>query len=213
MRRAFLSLTQLTLTQKIAATAAAVLALGSVTAYTTYAAFTSSANVTHITSTGTVDLLLGTAGTAANRLTVGASDLAAGDSLQRAVNLTNNGTIDWATVTLDVTAPTTTSLLDTDTVEGLQLQVDRCSVAWTETALANGGYTYTCAGTQTSLVASTPVIVAGQDLGALSSLTAGQTDYLRVTLTLPATAGNTLQNQTSELVYTFTATQRAGTDA
>jgi hypothetical protein len=42
----------------------------------------------------------------------------------------------------------------------------------------------------------------------LGSLTAGTTDHLRVTLTLPSAAGNTLQNQSSTISYAFTGTQR-----
>ena len=49
-------------------------------------------------------------------------------------------------------------------------------------------------------------------LSNLSALTAGSTDHLRVTLTLPSGAGNTLQNQSSTITYTFTGTQRAATD-
>ena len=44
------------------------------------------------------------------------------------------------------------------------------------------------------------------------TLTAGSTDHLRVTVTFPGAAGNTLQNQSSTINYTFTGTQRAATD-
>ena len=46
----------------------------------------------------------------------------------------------------------------------------------------------------------------------LGSLTAGATDHLRVTLTLPSGAGNTLQNQTSTISYAFNGTQRTATN-
>jgi hypothetical protein len=42
------------------------------------------------------------------------------------------------------------------------------------------------------------------------SLTAGATDHLRVTITLPSAAGNTLQNQSSTVTYAFTGIQRSG---
>jgi hypothetical protein len=48
-------------------------------------------------------------------------------------------------------------------------------------------------------------------LSNLSSLAAGVTDHLRVTLTLPSTAPNTMQGLSSTLDYTFVGTQRAGT--
>jgi hypothetical protein len=49
-------------------------------------------------------------------------------------------------------------------------------------------------------------------LSNMSAITAGNTDHLRVTLTLPAGAGNTLQGQSSTLNYVFTANQRAATN-
>ena len=80
------------------------------------------------------------------------------------MTLTNTGTLDLASVTLTTNA-TTSSLLNTDTVTGLQMTIDKCSVAWTESAIP---YTYTCSGTTSSVLASTPVI--GTNL-ALSNLT------------------------------------------
>ena len=54
--------------------------------------------------------------------------------------------------------------------------------------------------------------VAADALSNLASLTNGTTDHLRVTLTLPSGAGNTLQNQSSTISYAFTGTQRAATN-
>src|SRR5207248_3175356 len=45
-------------------------------------------------------------------------------------------------------------------------------------------------------------------LGSLAALTTGSTDHLRVTLTLPASAPNTLQGQSSSISYNFVGTQR-----
>ena len=83
--------------------------------------------------------------------------------------------------------------------------VDKCSVAWTESAVP---YTYTCGGTTTSVLASRAVIGANLALGSLAALTTGSTDHLRVTLTLPASAPNTLQGQSSSISYNFVGTQR-----
>ena len=49
-------------------------------------------------------------------------------------------------------------------------------------------------------------------LSNLGSLTNGATDHLRVTLTLPSGAGNSLQNQSSTISYAFTGTQRTATN-
>ncbi|MHA7168505.1 TasA family protein, partial [Arthrobacter bambusae] len=109
------------------------------------------------------------------------------------------------------TAAAPSSLLDTNTTMGLQLTVDDCSVPWTEAGTAPA-YTYTCTGTTTTVLASRPVIGANVALANLTSVTAGHTDNLRVTLTLPSTADNTLQNQSSTIGFTFTGTQRTATN-
>ena len=61
------------------------------------------------------------------------------------------------------------------------------------------------------MLASSPVIGTNLALANLT-LTAGTTDHLRVTVTLPSTAGNSLQNLSSTIAYTFTGVQRAGTN-
>jgi hypothetical protein len=56
------------------------------------------------------------------------------------------------------------------------------------------------------------VIGGNLTLSNLGSTSAGATDHLRVTLTLPSGAGNTLQNLSSTITYAFTGTQRAATN-
>jgi hypothetical protein len=89
------------------------------------------------------------------------------------------------------------------------MQIDSCSVAWTE---SGPPYTYTCSGTTSVVLASRAVIGSTIALSNLSSLTANNTDRLRATLTFPSGAGNTLQNITSTISFTFNGTQRAGTN-
>jgi predicted ribosomally synthesized peptide with SipW-like signal peptide len=182
-------------------TAAAMAGLG------TFATFTSSTSASNSISSGTVTIALGATGAATNRLNVNATNIAAGDTIQRSFDLTNSGSLDLASVTLTTTAAPS-SLLDTDVTNGLQMVVDKCSVAWTE---SGPPYTYTCPGTLTSVIASRAVIGANLNMPGLAALTSGGTDHLRVTLTLPAAAGNTFQNLTSGLTYAFTGTQRAAT--
>jgi hypothetical protein len=91
------------------------------------------------------------------------------------------------------------------------MAIDKCSVAWTEGGSAPA-YTYTCSGSTSTVLASAPVVGSNLALSNLSALTAGSTDHLRVTLTLPSGAGNTLQNQSSVIQYAFTGTQRAATN-
>ncbi len=193
---------------KVVASVAILGAAAGVASLATFASFTSStAAQAQSLSSGTVSITLG----AANRLTVGASNLVPGDTIQRAVDINNNGsagTSSVGAVTLTTTAPTS-SLLDSDATNGLQMAIDKCSVAWTE---SGPPYTYTCSGTTTAVLASRAVIGASIALSNMSSVTAGNTDRLRVTLTLPAASGNALQGQSSTLNYVFTATQRAATN-
>ena len=176
--------------------AAAIAGLG------TYATFTSSTSASHTIATGTLSLTSGPT----NRLGTGASLVAAGDSMQRALDLNYAGSISFASATL-TTSASPSSALDTDTTDGLHVAIDKCSVAWTE---SGPPYTYTCGGTTSSVLASQPVVGSNVALSNLT-LTAGATDHLRVTVTLPGTAGNSLQNLSSTIAYTFTGVQRAGT--
>jgi predicted ribosomally synthesized peptide with SipW-like signal peptide len=182
----------------------------SIAGLATYATFTSSTSASQSVSSGTVTIGLGTTGASTNRLNVAATNIAAGDTVQRSVDLINSGSINLASITLSSTA-TTSSLLDTDATNGLQLAIDRCSVPWTESGTAPA-YTYTCSGTSTSVLASRAIVGSNLTLSNLGSLTAGATDRLRFTLTLPSAAPNTLQNQSSVIQYTFAGTQRSATN-
>jgi len=170
------------------------------------ATFTDSATVDQPVSSGTVVLDPLSPSAANNRLSVGASNIAAGDTIQRAALVKQSGSIELASITLTTTA-TTSSLLDTDTTNGLQMVIESCSQAWTE---SGPPYTYTCGGTTQTVVASRPVVGSNLTLTNLD-LDAGADNFLRVTLTLPSSAPNSLQDQSSVIEYAFTATQRAGT--
>lgn len=193
---------------KLVASIAVLGAAASIAGLGTYATFTSTASQSHTISTGTVTVVLGATGASTNRLNIGASGLAPGDTIQRSVDLINSGSLDLASITLTTTA-SPSSLLDTDASNGLQMVIDKCSQAWTE---AGPPYTYTCGGSTSSVLASRAVIGNNLALANLSSLTNGSTDHLRVTLTLPSGAPNSFQNQSSTISYAFTGTQRAATN-
>ena len=196
---------------KVLASAALLGAAASVAGLGTYGAFTSSTSASETVSSGTVTIALGGSGSAANRLDVAATGLVPGDTVQRAVALSNSGSQDLSAVTLTTTA-SPSSVLDTDATHGLQVTIDRCSVAWTEAAVSGGGYTYTCTGGTTSTVlASRAIIGANLSLANLTSVTAGQTDNLRVTVSLPAAASNDFQGKSSTVAFEFTGTQRTAT--
>jgi spore coat-associated protein N len=199
----------LTLRMKVLGSLAAVGTAASVAGLGSFGAFTSTTSAAVPTTSGTVVIALGSAGTAANRLTVGATGLVPGDTVQRAFQLANTGTQALASITLTTTAAPS-SLLDTDATNGLQLVVQSCSSAWVESGTAPA-YTYSCGGTTTTVLASRPVIGANLPLSGLGSLSTGGTDNLLATLSFPAAAGNTLQGLSSTVSFAFTGTQRAGT--
>jgi spore coat-associated protein N len=198
--------------KKVLASCAVLGAAASIAGLGTFATFTSSTSASTTAATGSVSIALGAPGVA-NRLNVGATGLLPGDTMQRAVDLSNTGAADLASVTLTTSASTPRSLLDTDATNGLQMTIDRCSDAWSENG-TSPAFAYTCPGTATrsNVVASRPVIGANIGLGNLASKAAGQTDHLLVTLSLPSTADNSFQGLSSALTYTFAGTQRAGTD-
>lgn len=194
---------------RVALSLAAVLASTAVFSIGAAASFTTSVGANQDIGSGTVSLALGAPGAATNRLTVDASDIAPGDTIQRSVDLVNDGTIDLASATLTTTAPTS-SRLDTDTTHGLQMVVDSCSVPWTETTAASGGYEYACSEVVSTLISSRPVIGSNLDLAGIDALTAGATSHLRVTLELPSSADDSFQDQSSTIAYSFAGIQRAG---
>lgn len=167
-----------------------------------FATFTSSTSASHSVTTGTVTIALGATGASTNRLNVNATGLAPSDTIQRSFDLINQGTLNLASITL-TSAATTSSLLDTDATNGLQMAIDKCSVAWTESG-SSPAFSYTCSGSTTTVLASRAVVGTNLALANLGALTAGVTDHLRLTLTLPSTADNSFQNQASTIQYTFT---------
>lgn len=192
---------------------------GSMAGLGTFASFTGTTSASQTIASGTVAIALGSAGTADNRLTIGASGLVPGDTVQRRVKLSNaTGNQNLASITVSTTA-STSSLLDTDATNGLQMKIEKCTgtVGWTESATTP--YTYTCdsaaagdgLGTRSTVLASRAIIGSNLALSGMSALTAGSTDDMVVTVSLPSTADNTFQTKSSTIAYTFTGTQRTAT--
>jgi predicted ribosomally synthesized peptide with SipW-like signal peptide len=188
--------------RKLLLSIAALGAAASIAGFGTFATFTSSTSASHTIASGTLSLT-----SPVNRLGTGAGPIAAGDTMQRAIDLSYSGSISFGSATLTTNA-TTSSLLDTDATNGLQIAIDKCSQAWTE---SGPPYTYTCGGSTSTVLASRALIGSSIALSNLT-LTAGSTDHLRATITFPSSAGNTLQNQSSTISYTFNGVQRNGTD-
>lgn len=197
---------------KLLVTVTAVGATAAVAGLGTYGTFTSTTSASSGSyASGTTVLDYGAAGTT-NRLSVGASAMAPGDTAQRGFTLRNSGSLNLASVALNLSA-SPSSLLDTDTTNGLTLGIQACPApGWVESAATP--YTYTCVGTVSTVLAVTPVATlktSSPNLSGLASLTAGSSDSLLATVTLPAGANNTVQGLSSTLAVSFVGTQRAAT--
>lgn len=193
--------------RRILATVAAIGALGAIGGLGTYSLFTDSVTAgTQSVASGTLDIAKGSTDT----LTVGATAIVPGDVIQRPIDITNAGSTNFGGVTVTTAVNGTSSLLDSDATNGLQMRVDKCSVAWVETPA--GSKNYTCSGTTSAVVASRAVIGTAVAMSNMASVTAGSTDNLKVTLSLPTSADNTFQNLSTAIDYTFTASQRTGTN-
>ena len=174
---------------------------------------------------------------ATNRLTLAGTNIAPGDLMQRAIDVSVDGSTTaglMTGMTLQVTAPTTTSNLDSNDSSGLQLWVMSCSNAWTESG-STPAYKYVCDGggtLQAVLGSSLPTpadpvtsytcppagatvkglntMKTAQALSNLPTLNAGATMHFVVFMCFPGATGDTYQNLTSQLRFTFAGTQRSG---
>ncbi|WP_137160401.1 hypothetical protein [Blastococcus sp. CCUG 61487] len=176
--------------------AAAVAGLG------TFGAFTSSTEaVEAVADTGVLSIDVSIAGTSAP-VPYSSFGMLPGDSGSFPMDLRNGGSVDLASLVFESRA-TTSSLLDTDQVNGLQLKLETCATPWSAS-----GQNWTCSGGATELYDGP--IVANSPLTGARSLQAGVVDRLLATVSFPDTNQNALQNQSSTFEFTFTGTQRDG---
>jgi hypothetical protein len=100
------------------------------------------------------------------------------------------------------TTASRSSLLDTDRVNGLQMQIDACNVDWTATVQG----TFSCKGVGSVLAPERPLI---QNQIALSASSVTPV-HLRVDLSLPTSADNRFQGLRSTVRWTFTSASSNG---
>jgi camelysin-like metallo-endopeptidase len=184
----------------IVGAAAAVAGLG------TFGTFTdSTAPLNASVNTGTLSITLNPANDTGT-LSMTAAGFVPGDSLSRSVNLVNDGSAAFSSLSLTGAPSSTTNALLTDVTNGLKLSVQSCSVPWTKPTAT----TYACSGTTKTMVNNVPAL-GMNTLPTPASLTNGGVDHLVVTLALPSTAGNEFQGLSSSLALTFGGTQANGT--
>jgi Camelysin metallo-endopeptidase len=196
-------------TRKVLGSLALVGSAAAVAGLGTYGNFTDSSTPMDTTvSTGTLSINVAQpAGAVAIPVTT--NNFVPGDSITRAVNLVNDGGADLGSVNVSSSlASDTANVLTQDPINGLQLSVKACSVPWTQGGTAQAP-TYTCSGAQRTILSGPAVNSA--PLTSPASLTAGGTDYLTFSISLPTTADNTFQGKSAALSLVFTGTQRAGT--
>jgi hypothetical protein len=198
------TMTRRTSATSIVAAIAAVGAAAAVAGMATFGDFTDSTSpVNTKVDTGVVSIDVSSPGGSAVVPFSGGMMLA-GDSRSHLVDLVNDGTTPLSGVTLKSWA-TSSSILDQDVANGLQLKVESCSVAWDAS-----GASPTCAGTVRTYVNS-PIVVTDAPLSGSAALAAGSVDHIKLTASLPASAtGDAFEGATSGLNFQFTATQRTG---
>lgn len=184
-------------------TAGATLIAVGVLSFNAWANFTATATTSNSISTGDMKINLADGPTA---FSVDVTGMVPGDHAERFVDMDTTG----STVTMQniklAAAATSSSVLDTDGTNGLQLQVDNCTVPWT----LHAGATATCTGgTSSSVKAQAAVIFSATTMNNVHL--DGTTDHLRFQWYLPATADDTFRGKTSVIQYTFTGTQPANT--
>lgn len=179
----------------------------------TYATNTDSQMATQTATVGTV--VLGLNGTSADTTIADVTGLMPGDSVQRKVTVDNLGNQDWSALYMSAYVDTsanpahTTSILDQDRYEGLQMVVERCTTDWTG---SNGAWSCADQGGPTTVVTTGPVIRSNLSIATSPAFTATTgKDYLRITLSLPAFAGDEFQGLSSKITFRFSAKQRTAT--
>ena len=146
-------------------------------------------------------------------ITTAISNMAPGDVVNRYIDVTNAGTMSGTNLKLKL-ADASSTALTTDATNGLQIAIYECSTAWT----ALGA----CAGTPTTVMASTAAssVVSSAKALSVSSLASNAISRLRIELTLPAGSettvngvlpSGTVQGLASSLTWTFTEDQRLAT--
>jgi hypothetical protein len=122
--------------------------------------------------------------------------IAPGDRVERLLELRYRGSTTFHIVTLTVRDKNTSLLTGREL--GLRLSIDRCSRRWSR---SSGAAKYACRGKRAVVLQEVPVL-GRRKLRRLTLKPRGR-GYLRLTLALPAGAGNALQNQTAKLRYRF----------
>jgi hypothetical protein len=205
----------------------ALIALGMLS-INAFATFTAAQSVNHAVTTGSMAVTVG----AGNEHTIatGASNIVPGDTIWRTIrlNIDNNaGTMAGMTLTTTCAGAACDGAggggsddqeFAADTSLGIKVWIQACTQAYPN--IAAPGVVADCAGgSQANVLGTTGVPVAFEqsnvDVTSALDLTDNAANYLRVRITWPsgaAGAHNAMMDESATLRFTFTGTQRAGTN-
>lgn len=199
-----------------AAAAAATGAVLVISGFGVFAALNAEATGVQALQSGTLNLTLAPA-SGSTGFAQAIANMAPGDTVNRYVTLTNSGTLAGRALTLKVAA-TGSNVLVTDTAssKGLRVSVVNCTQAWSAAGAcaASGGGTTVVDDVALSALA-TPNAFTG-----ITTALPGAVMNLKVSVVLPdqvensvngVVSGNSVQNRSVSLTYTFAETQRAAT--
>ena len=202
---------------KVTIVVAAAVGGAGMVASNVFAALTATATNTSggSVTTGTLKLeyaALGSSGGFATAITA----MGPGDTVNRYIDLTNTGTLDGETPTVQIASSDSNTLVN-DGTKGLQLSIRACSNAWTQTGAG------TCSGTETVVLASTPAATLKNAAASITlpSILASGVNRLKLTISLPAGSENTVngvlpvgtvQGLTAALQWSFVIQERTATN-
>lgn len=154
-----------------------------------------------------VVISFGPNGQSSNTLAVGALGLLPGSVAERTVTLDNEGALDISAISL-VASTSTPNPLVSNPVDGLQVEIQRCSVAWTPIESGPGEPTFSCGGSEavTSPVAVADVLRSPVPIAGLRAVAPAGVDYLVVVLSFPTQAPATLAGLSTVIRWSFDAT-------
>lgn len=202
---------------KVTIVVAAAVGGAGMVASNVFAALTATATNTSggSVTTGTLKLEYAAAGSSGGFATA-ITAMGPGDTVNRYIDLTNTGTLDGETPTVQIASSDSNTLVN-DGTKGLQLSIRACSVAWTQTGAG------TCSGTETVVLASTPAATLKNAAAniTLPSVLASGVNRLKLTISLPAGSENTVngvlpvgtvQGLTAALQWSFVIQERTATN-
>ena len=181
-----------------------------------FAGLNATASASHTTASGNLSVSLSNNG---NGFSQTVSNMAPGDTVNRYVTLTNDGTLNAKSLSLKITSSGTATLITNGsgaaTNKAITVAVNSCSGTWNTSTGA-------CSGTISNEIAATPLstFATAQDFGVTTTLAASAASKLQVQIVLPdqnettvdgSAPAVTVQSGSVTMNYLFFEAQRTAT--